>query len=68
MYVCMLPYCLTKANTDRNNFNSKKKIISVVDNNANIFYTFRPFFSPGRSLACKQAFLPLTALCNYLVT
>ena len=23
------------------------------------FYTFRPFFSPGRSLACKQAILPL---------
>ena len=36
----------------------RKKKLSVVDNNADIFYTFRAFFSPGRSLACKQAILP----------
>ena len=61
MYVCMYVCCnivwqrLTLIGTTL----IRKKKLSVVDNNADIFYTFRAFFSPGRSLACKQAILPL---------
>ena len=64
MYVCMYVCCnivwqrLTLIGTTL----IRKKKLSVVDNNADIFYTFRAFFSPGRSLAFKQAILPLMQL------
>ena len=58
MYVCMLQYCLTKANTDRNNFNSKKKKLSVVDNNADKFIHFGLSFRQADHWLVSRLFCP----------
>ena len=63
MYICMyvaIFICLTKANTDRNNFNSKKNWVWWKPwlNNADIFYTFRPFRQADHWLSSRVLFCP----------